>query len=113
MSERILLRKFIAVGQKTSACAKDRPYGEGFNYWVEASFPLRSNFSREVSFKALEDVLSTIDHKALGVDVKLNVDPTSVELAVWILQELEKRLGEKDLKITLFRGDGLIVSTTL
>lgn len=96
-------RRFLAVGQKV---AEDESFGRGFNYYVEVSLPAR--LDRNVCLKAIREVVAAIDHKALGVDVRLNSPPTSENLAKFIQIEIQQRLAEK-VTVLLERGDGLIV----
>jgi hypothetical protein len=104
MNQEIIFRKNIAVGQKSSE--PSGPYGRGFNYVVEISFPLAPGFNSEPCLKAIDDVLSAIDHKALGVDVDLGVEPTSFNLCKYIAEEIKQHFGQSPVSVKMIRGDG-------
>jgi hypothetical protein len=111
---KVFLRKFIAIGQKTQEDTES--FGRGFNYWVEVGFPLSETFDRLLAARVIDDVLGQIDHKALGVDVDLGINPTSQNLCVWIANEIACRWSSKQrdqLEIRLLRGDGLVVHSQL
>lgn len=99
---RIYLQRFIALGQKTDHCSAQ--FGRGFNYHVEAGFP-PGNWA-----EVLDSVLSRLDHKALGVDFDLGVEPSSARVCDWIARELESKSGVR-VEVVLRRGDGLVVSS--
>lgn len=91
----------IAIGQKTKA--DSAPYGQGFNYKVEVGFEGPSSLSNCQTL--VRKTLNQIDHALLGVDSKLISDPTTANIARWILKELEV-LGA--VEVRLLRGDGLM-----
>jgi len=47
------------------------------------------------ALRCLDEALSLIDHKALGVDVHLGCEPTSPHFARSFAQELTLKLGER------------------
>jgi hypothetical protein len=102
----MVLRRSIALGQKTESDGSK--YGRGFNYIVEVSFELRPGAPVEQWRSAVDDVLPLIDHKALGVDVALDREPTTASIGKWLKGEVEARTGEK-IEVELRRGDGLVV----
>ena len=99
---RIFLARSIAVGQKSGV--HPSLYGQGFNYWVEVGFALDHLFQSSTCNEMLDQILSLIDHRALGVDVDLGLEPTSSALCTWIQSEFEKR--GKAVTLRLIRGDG-------
>jgi hypothetical protein len=108
MKQEILLRKNISLGQKTSDSMG--AFGDGFNYVVEAGFPLL-NFDRVRASVALEGALAKIDHKALGMDVDLGFEPTSEALVVFLAAEIERGYGLSSFR--LVRGDGRVYEAKL
>lgn len=102
MSVEFLLQKNISIGQKS----KDQsgPYGQGFNYIVEATF-LWSEDNRPAE-KHLATVLKAIDHRLLGIDNKDIADPTTANICAWIFERL-KECGSAVIQVRLLRGDGL------
>ncbi|NJM10431.1 MAG: hypothetical protein HC883_06170 [Bdellovibrionaceae bacterium] len=52
-------------------------------------------------------VLKHIDHALLGVDVQVISEPTTANIARWILVELQK-LSSDWREVRLERGDGLV-----
>ena len=105
MAVQVRLRKFIAVGQKS----KDDPgpYGQGYNYVVEAAFAWSPDLAHVR--KSFADVLKEVDHRHLGLDVHLIEDPTTANLCQFIMQGLRER-GVPALEVRLERGDGLIAT---
>jgi len=63
-------------------------YGQGVNYQFEVALDFHAGFSHERALRCLDEALSLIDHKALGVDVHLGCEPTSAALCSFIAQEL-------------------------
>ena len=108
MVQEAVFRKFISVGQKTTADSS--PYGQGFNYTVEAGFALSPGFDREACLKAFGKALAVIDHKALGVDVDLGVEPSSAELCLYLKEQIRKSYPPGVTSLKLYRGDGLAVA---
>jgi len=86
----------MAIGQKTSSSKS--PWGEGHNIRVDVGF-------LEPNLEALDVVLKKVDHRLLGVDVDLGVDPTLGALAEWIFSQLAESESVVDVRLT--RGDGL------
>jgi hypothetical protein len=102
VKQEIIFRKDIAVGQKTSSSGA---YGDGYNYLIEAGFPMGSDHGECLShFLA---ALAKIDHKALGIDVDLGFEPTSQALCEFLMRELSSS-GATSLR--MLRGDGLVCS---
>ncbi len=101
------LVRSMAVGQKSSSSAGD--YGQGFNYRVEFGFA--PGFAPAKVELCLKEVLGRVDHRALGVDVDLGFEPTSVRLAAWLAQEVAAKAPELR-EVRLVRGDGLVVHVT-
>jgi hypothetical protein len=109
MTQVLRLRRFVSLGQKISLDRDSRPFGEGFNYWVEIGFP-QLNFCWEDLDRITSKILSRIDHKAIGLDVHLGFEPTTAALAVWLKQELEAATGISGVEVKLNRGDGYSVT---
>ena len=98
MKQFIVLKRHISVSQKFSGSAAK--FGEGFNYSVEATFPLE-DYNPEAASEALKNALAKVDHKALGLDVDLGFEPTSPALCAFLAREI---VGLSFLR--LVRGDG-------
>lgn len=106
MTQEIFFRKFIAVGQKNSASVSS--YGEGFNYWLEIGLRLTPDLiSIEVQNK-ISEVVAQMDHRALGLDVKLGFEPTTAQLCAHVARKLRAVCGESGVKVRLIRGDELV-----
>jgi len=102
MKPAFFLKYNLALGQKTEA--DTAAYGRGFNYQVEAGFAGEESAEHD---RVASDVLSLIDHKLLGIDFDLGVEPTTVNLCWWIFTHLKKRCPEL-AEVRLLRGDGLL-----
>jgi 6-pyruvoyl-tetrahydropterin synthase len=96
--------QFIAIGQKTKASAS--PFGEGHNYMVEVGVALQGALEDDLSSK-IGAVLKEIDHKALGVDVDLGVEPETSRLAEWIFKRLAANGIKNVVDVRMNRGDGM------
>jgi hypothetical protein len=94
--------KHIALGQKSGD--DPGPYGQGFNYRVEAGF-----LPCEEPEKHLDEVLKAIDHRHLGLDFHAIGEPTTANICRWIFDRLKER-GCAVTDVILSRGDGLTAS---
>lgn len=72
---------------------------------LEVSVPF--HVDRDKALKAVKQVASQLDHKALGVDVSLAFPLNSQGLLKFLQQELEKKL-DVQVSVQLERGDGFI-----
>ncbi len=83
-------------------------FGEGHNYSVEVGFLKPHVAGEEVRLRAaLDAVLVAMDHRALGVDVDLGVEPETPQLAEWIAKKLTDAQGASVREVRLIRGDGM------
>lgn len=111
MIEKIYFRNFISVAQKSTASSAQ--YGEGYNYWVETGVktPLRGDES--LVQRKIKETVGRLDHKALGTDVDLGFDPTSVRLCEWLFEEIKRACApEEVMEVRMLRGDGYQVIKT-
>lgn len=104
----IFLRRFIALGTKTKDSSTR--FGEGHNFIVEVGFAAQDSVHETRWSEQLDNVISRIDHHAIGVDVELGFNPVPSALAEWLFKEL-KRLGVDAVReVRLIRGDGPAVA---
>jgi hypothetical protein len=107
----LFLIRSIAIGQKTQRSSS--AFGEGHNINVHAGFRVQTGAEESALNAALDKVLKAIDHRALGVDVDLGMDPELSNLAPWLLEKLHAEGAASACEIKLVRGDGLTVRATL
>lgn len=106
MTTIIFFRRFIALGVKTKGSSSR--FGEGHNFTIEAGFRVESKGDEARLIASLDRVLARIDHRALGVDVDLGLDPVPSALAEWIFKEHHGAERETSLcEVHMLRGDGL------
>ena len=82
-------------------------FGEGHNFTVDAGFRVEAVSDEARLNASLNKVLARIDHRALGVDVDLGLDPVPSALAEWIFKELRAEGESSACEIQMIRGDGL------
>jgi 6-pyruvoyl-tetrahydropterin synthase len=104
----LYLNHFIAIGQKTKASSSG--FGEGHNYMVEVGVAVQGALQVEVVKAKIGAVLNEIDHKALGVDVDLGVEPETSMLPKWIFERLRKSGLSEIREVRMNRGDGMTAS---
>lgn len=103
MPVQVRFRKFIAVGQKSKE--DPGPYGQGYNYVVEAGFPWREDL--EPVQKAFAQVIKEVDHQHLGLDMHALQEPTTAHLCAFFIRRLTEE-GMTPSAVRLERGDGLV-----
>jgi hypothetical protein len=93
MQDEIFLLKNIAIGLD----------GRGFNCEVEAGFRRNSDFCAAKAEQALMQTLQQIDHKIIGIDVKLN--PSFADLCRWVFTSLKNAGDLHPIAVKIRFGD--------
>jgi 6-pyruvoyl-tetrahydropterin synthase len=96
---------FLALAQKTVGSP---PYGQGHN--CRAVVTVRAQEDPEVQDAIIRAVVARLDHKSLGVDVRLDSEPWTVNLARWLAERLTDAGLDGLMEVRLERGDGFTVA---
>lgn len=105
-----ILTEFIAIGVRNESGALT-PY-RGLNCEVEYS---ASSHVPEVQLrKVLREVLAKLDHKTVGVDLRIEGKPTATlsEITAWLFKELQARVPQSKELVMRF-GNGVSASAAL
>lgn len=103
MKTYFFVSKSIALSVKLPGTG---PYGRGFNCLVQVGVPMGE---RDKLLRVWEEVLGRIDHRALGVDIALDVEMGRVHLLSHLRQQFQAALNVHDVQVSMEWGDGIRV----
>jgi hypothetical protein len=98
---------FLALAQKTVGSP---PYGEGHN--CRALVTVRAQDDPEAQDAVIRAVLARVDHKSLGVDMRLDAEPWTASLARWLAERLTEAGLAGLMEVRLERGDGFTAASS-